>query len=83
MLIFGRTKPRCGPACLKRKEQMLDLDGFETPMSDIPVKYIVDENNKKVAVQMDIETFKKIEEALENYGLSELMKQSLETRTPL
>lgn len=47
-------------------------------MTDIPVKYIGDENNKKVAVQMDIETFKKIEEALDNYGLSELMKQSLD-----
>jgi hypothetical protein len=57
---------------------MLNLDGFEIVMTDIPVKYIGDENNKKVAVQMDIETFKKIEEALENYGLSELMKQSLD-----
>ena len=57
---------------------MLDLDGFETVMTDIPVKYIVDENDRKVAVQMDIETFKKIEEALENYGLSEPMKQSLD-----
>ena len=47
-------------------------------MADIPVKYIIDEHNKKVAVQMDIETFKKIEEALENYGLSELIRQSLD-----
>ena len=47
-------------------------------MTDIPVKYIVDENGRNVAVQMDIETFKKIEEALDNYGLSELMKQSLD-----
>ena len=47
-------------------------------MTDIPVKYIVDENDRRVAVQMDIETFKKIEEALENYGLSELIKQSLD-----
>ncbi len=65
-------------ACLKRKPPMLNLDGFETSMTDIPVKYIVDENDQKVAVQMDIETFKKIEEALENYGLSELIKQSLD-----
>lgn len=47
-------------------------------MTDIPVKYIVDENDQKVAVQMDIETFRKIEEALENYGLSELIRQSLD-----
>ncbi len=46
-------------------------------MTDIPLKYIVDENDKKVAVQMDIETFKKIEEALENYGLSELIRPSM------
>jgi hypothetical protein len=65
-------------ACLKRKQPMLNLKGFETPMTDIPVKYIVDENDQKVAVQMDIETFRKIEEALENYGLSELIRQSLD-----
>lgn len=47
-------------------------------MTNIPVKYIVDENNRKVAVQIDIETFNKIEEALENYGLSELIKQSID-----
>lgn len=45
-------------------------------MTDIPKKYIVDEHNKKVAVQIDIETFERIEEMLENYGLVELMKQN-------
>ncbi|MGO9482061.1 MAG: hypothetical protein ACLP05_09820 [Candidatus Kryptoniota bacterium] len=45
-------------------------------MTDIPRKYIVDEQNKKVAVQLDIDTFEKLEELLENYGLVELMKQS-------
>jgi hypothetical protein len=45
-------------------------------MTDIPRKYIVDEHNNKVAVQLDIETFEKIEELLENYGLVELMKQN-------
>jgi hypothetical protein len=45
-------------------------------MTDIPRKYIVDENNKKVAVQLDISIFDKIEEILENYALVELMKQT-------
>ena len=37
-------------------------------------QYIVDESNCKVAVQLDIETFVKIEETLENYGLISLME---------
>lgn len=37
-------------------------------------QYIVDESNRKVAVQLDIETFEKIEETLENYGLIRLME---------
>ena len=36
-------------------------------------KYIVDENNRKVAVQLDMEIFEKIEEILENYGLVQFM----------
>ena len=45
-------------------------------MTDIPRKYIVDENNKKIAVQLDISTFDKIEETLENYALVQFIKQS-------
>lgn len=45
-------------------------------MTDIPRKYIVDENNKKIAVQLDISTFDKIEETLENYALVQMIKQS-------
>jgi hypothetical protein len=45
-------------------------------MTDIPRKYIVDENNKKIAVQLDISTFDKIEETLENYALVQLIKQT-------
>jgi hypothetical protein len=37
-------------------------------------QYIVDELNRKVAVQLDIETFEKIEEVLENYALIQLME---------
>ena len=45
-------------------------------MNDIKKKYIVDENNNKVAVQLDLITFNKIEEVLENYALVQLMKEN-------
>ena len=38
-------------------------------MKSIKRKYILDENNQKIAVQIDIGTFNKIEETLENYSL--------------
>jgi hypothetical protein len=38
-------------------------------------KYIVDENNKKIAVQIPIEIFEKIEEIIENYALHQLIKE--------
>lgn len=44
--------------------------------TDIPRKYIKDDRDRTVAVQLDIDTFEKIEELLENYGLVELMKQT-------
>lgn len=44
-------------------------------METLKKKYIVDENNNRVAVQLDIDTFNRIEEILENYGLVELMKE--------
>ena len=36
---------------------------------NIERRYIVDENNRKIAVQLDIETFEKIETILENQAL--------------
>jgi hypothetical protein len=36
-------------------------------------QYIVDENNHKIAVQLDIDTFEKIEDVLENYALVQLI----------
>lgn len=36
-------------------------------------QYIVDENNQKVAVQLDLITFEKIEDVLENYGLAQFI----------
>ncbi len=40
-------------------------------MLTLAKKYIVDENNRKVAVQIPFETFKKMEEALEDYALGQ------------
>jgi hypothetical protein len=45
-------------------------------MNILDRQYIVDENNKKVAVQISIDTFEKLEELLENYALVELMKEN-------
>ena len=45
-------------------------------MKTIPKKYIIDENNRKIGVQIDIDTFAKIEEILENYALFHLMKEN-------
>jgi len=44
-------------------------------METIKKKYIVDENNNKVAVQIDIAAYEKMEELLENYALVQLMKE--------
>ena len=44
-------------------------------MFDIKKEYIVTEENKKKAVLIDIETFEKIEEILESYGLGKYMEE--------
>ena len=44
-------------------------------MEAIKKQYIVDENNNKVGVQLDLKTFEKIEEIMENYALFQLMKE--------
>ncbi len=46
-------------------------------MLDLKEKYIVNKQNKPVAVQLDIKTFKRIEEVLEDYALAQYMKQSI------
>ena len=38
-------------------------------------QYVVDSNNRKIAVQLSIETFEKMEEILENYSLYNLMNE--------
>jgi hypothetical protein len=38
-------------------------------------QYITNEKNQKIAVQLDIATFEKIESILENYALFEYMQE--------
>ena len=47
-------------------------------MKEIEKIYILDEQNKKVAVQIDIATFEKIENILEDHGLFKLMQEDNE-----
>ena len=42
-------------------------------MEIVKRKYVVDEKNRKVAVQLDIKTFNQIEEIMENFALFKLM----------
>jgi len=44
-------------------------------MNKIKKEYVVSDDNKKKAVLIDIETFEKIEEILENYGLAKFMEE--------
>lgn len=39
-------------------------------MLEIKKKYIVDEQDRRVAVQIDLETFARIEEVLEDFALA-------------
>lgn len=45
-------------------------------MLDLKEKYIVNKQQKQVAVQLDIKTFKRIEEVLEDYALAQYMKET-------
>ena len=45
-------------------------------METIDKQYIVDEQNRRIAVQIPIETFEKLEEILENYALVQLMEEN-------
>ena len=45
-------------------------------MRNISKKYIVDEKNNKIAVQIDIDTFNKLEKLLEDYALGKYMKEA-------
>jgi hypothetical protein len=50
---------------------------------NIERKYIVDECNQRIAVQLDIVTFEKIEDVLENYALARLMDLEVESEDTL
>lgn len=45
-------------------------------MNSIKKQYIIDEKNRKVGVQLDLKTFEKIEEIIENYALFRLMSEN-------
>lgn len=45
-------------------------------MDIIKKKYLFDENRNKIAVQMDIAEYKKIEQILEDYALGKLMEEN-------
>lgn len=45
-------------------------------MKAIEKKYIFDDKNRKIAVQIDIQTFEKIEEVLEDYALGQLIRKN-------
>ncbi len=47
----------------------------------LPRTYLVDEHNHKIAVQLDLTVFEKIEEVLENYALVQLMTEEAEDET--
>jgi len=44
-------------------------------MEELKKSYVVDEQNHKIAVQLDIDTFNRIEEVIEDYALARLMKE--------
>lgn len=44
-------------------------------MFEIKKEYVVTNDNKKKAVLIDIETFEKLEEILESYGLGKYMEE--------
>ena len=50
-------------------------------MDAIKKRYIIDENEHKVAVQIDIAEFEKMEQILEDYALAQLMKEN-DPRSP-
>ena len=43
---------------------------------ELQPNYIVDNENHKIAVQLDIKTYEKITDTLENYALYQLMEEN-------
>jgi hypothetical protein len=44
-------------------------------MLQLKPNYVTDSANKKIAVQLNLKTYQKIEEVLENYSLFHLMEE--------
>ncbi|MGH9380319.1 MAG: hypothetical protein ACRD2Z_06880 [Thermoanaerobaculia bacterium] len=44
-------------------------------MEAIKKRYIVDEENRRVAVQIDLDTYERLEELLEDHALTQLMAE--------
>ena len=45
-------------------------------MLQIKKKYLTDENNNVIAVHLDIDTFRKIEQILEDFALGKLIEEN-------
>ncbi len=45
-------------------------------MLNIKKRYLTNENNQPAAVQVDIETFEKIEQIIEDYALAQLIEEN-------
>ncbi len=50
-------------------------------MLRIKKEYVITDDNRKKAVLIDVETFRKIEEILEDYGLGKYMEEIEEEET--
>lgn len=61
---------------LPLEQRIINSFLWRQKMETINKQYIVDEHNKKIAVQIPIRTFEKIEEVLENYALFQLIKEN-------
>ena len=47
-------------------------------MFHLDPQYVTDSQNKKIAVQLNIKTYNKIEEILENYSLYQFMEEEID-----
>jgi SNF2 family DNA or RNA helicase len=55
---------------------ILNLGYFGVSMLEFKKRYVMDENSRPVAVQVDLEVFEKLERILEDYGLAKLMEEN-------
>ena len=45
-------------------------------MQELKKRYVTDEQNRRIAVQLDIETFERLEAVIEDYGLAKLIEEN-------